>query len=1213
MKLIPLVPLTGRSLWFYRWTVLLLLLGVATASAVIVGALLVGDSVRGSLRGLVLDRLGRIEFLLASPRFLHQSITDRLQEANDFPSRLAAPVPAMLFNNGTAEHLSKTSDIASVHRATSVLVMGIDSSYWEMGDLPVAIDPQWDKVANRVILNQQLATELQASVGSSVILRLPAEQTVPADSPLGEREDLVTSLPVLKVVAIVPNAGLARFGIHPSQAPPMNAFVDLAYLQRQLDREEQINAVLLARKKGEQPLQRLDQANAAADSLAKQMQFDLSDFGLRFERIQSQPAGDAPTGAAFDYYHLTSQQLLLMPDVVEAVSKSLPKDAFQPVLTYLSNDIRKIGSNGEAEGVIVPYSTISAIDSGATFPLQNRLPEIAWQANSLPTGHVVINQWLADQLQAKVGDRLEVLYYLPETVHGQEVEQRLEVTVAGVVPLSTPSRAFLRKRPAKYDRPLTLFNDPDFTPEVPGITDQDSISDIEVPFKLKPTIRDEDDQYWNNYRLTPKMFISLADGQKAFGSRFGNVSSLRISPSIAADQAAIEQMLLPQLRAVANRQGLAVMPIYAQHWQAASGTTPFDVLFLSLSFFVIIAALLLVSLLFRLAIEQRSAQWGLLLSVGWSSRQVLQLVIREGLITAGAGALLGVLLGIAYAKLMILGLSGWWVGAIRVAFLEFHSTWLSLLIGYGASCLAVWATMRWTARSLSKSEVLWLLRSVPGQGNQRSLTRRGVLSQLPWLLIPLSLALFAMGPWLVGEARAGCFLGGGMLLVVACVLRLRSWLYARATATQPLMAVSAAASNPARMNLGGLAMNSIRRNPLRSLLAVSMIAFASFLVLAISLFQARPSRLAQGGYQLQGQTSIAIPKNIGKASVLQDVFGDEAAKLESSFIGSFRLRPGDDASCSNLYQASQPRVLGVTSEFVDHDAGFDSASPKEATGKAGTRFPWAAASKPNNDRERATPFALLEAQGDGSQSAPFPVILDMNTAMWSLHRGAAVGEQFSFRYEDQEIWFQTVAILQNSLLQGCLMMSEQNFGKAFPTISGYQFFLIEVKAAQGEAEVTLTRDLLEKGWGDQGMDVIETEKILAQLQAVQNTYLSAFQALGALGLLLGTFGLAVVQTRSVYERRHELAILRALGFSQARLGNLLFLENAWLLGLGISIGVGSALIAVMPAWWLGQPLGTTLGPLVMLLLVLIVGLVSGGIAVWRSVQLPLLGALRSAG
>ena len=68
--------------------------------------------------------------------------------------------------------------------------------------------------------------------------------------------------------------------------------------------------------------------------------------------------------------------------------------------------------------------------------------------------------------------------------------------------------------------------------------------------------------------------------------------------------------------------------------------------------------------------------------------------------------------------------------------------------------------------------------------------------------------------------------------------------------------------------------------------------------------------------------------------------------------------------------------------------------------------------------------------------------------------------------------------------------------------------------------------------------------------SVQNTYISTFQTLGALGLLLGTFGLAAVQIRSVLERKKELGLMRAIGFQRNTLAKMVVLENAWLLIIG---------------------------------------------------------------
>jgi putative ABC transport system permease protein len=61
--------LVSRNLLYYWRTNLAVIAGVAAAVAVLAGALLVGDSVRASLRDLVLSRLGRTEYVISSTGF----------------------------------------------------------------------------------------------------------------------------------------------------------------------------------------------------------------------------------------------------------------------------------------------------------------------------------------------------------------------------------------------------------------------------------------------------------------------------------------------------------------------------------------------------------------------------------------------------------------------------------------------------------------------------------------------------------------------------------------------------------------------------------------------------------------------------------------------------------------------------------------------------------------------------------------------------------------------------------------------------------------------------------------------------------------------------------------------------------------------------------------------------------------------------------------
>jgi ABC-type antimicrobial peptide transport system permease subunit len=145
---------------------------------------------------------------------------------------------------------------------------------------------------------------------------------------------------------------------------------------------------------------------------------------------------------------------------------------------------------------------------------------------------------------------------------------------------------------------------------------------------------------------------------------------------------------------------------------------------------------------------------------------------------------------------------------------------------------------------------------------------------------------------------------------------------------------------------------------------------------------------------------------------------------------------------------------------------------------------------------------------------------------------------------------------------------------------------------------------------DYGVDVERTRDRLAAFMAVQNTYLSTFQSLGGLGLLLGTLGLAVVQLRKVLERRGELALLRATGFRRRRLGEMVMLENAALLCFGLGTGIVAALVAILPQLLMGEASVPWLALALSLLRVLAAGLLAGLFAVRATVRAPLLAALR---
>ena len=99
--------LIKQSLTHYWRTNLAVILGVATAVAVLAGALLVGDSVRASLRDLFLSRLGNTDSIITSTTFFREQLADDLQANDEFKTSFKAACPLITLNGFVTQEKSK--------------------------------------------------------------------------------------------------------------------------------------------------------------------------------------------------------------------------------------------------------------------------------------------------------------------------------------------------------------------------------------------------------------------------------------------------------------------------------------------------------------------------------------------------------------------------------------------------------------------------------------------------------------------------------------------------------------------------------------------------------------------------------------------------------------------------------------------------------------------------------------------------------------------------------------------------------------------------------------------------------------------------------------------------------------------------------------------------------------------------------------------------
>ncbi|MBM4023439.1 MAG: FtsX-like permease family protein, partial [Planctomycetes bacterium] len=332
----------------------------------------------------------------------------------------------------------------------------------------------------------------------------------------------------------------------------------------------------------------------------------------------------------------------------------------------------------------------------------------------------------------------------------------------------------------------------------------------------------------------------------------------------------------------------------------------------------------------------------------------------------------------------------------------------------------------------------------------------------------------------------------------------------------------------------------------------------TFLIVAVSSFAQRPpADPTDPASPTGGWTEIV---SFGEATGIDPSDADARSSLGLSSIQEeiiadcriVRLRStgGDDAACTNLYAALRPTVVGVGSDFVAR-GGFTFLGHHALPSGDGEGNPWTLLASPPADGE------------------PIPAIVDQATAQWGLKLGG-LGAEFTLPDDaGRAVSFRIVGLLEPGILQGLVIVAERAFERVFPGRSGYGMALVDASSVPATRHADVA-PALAAAWADAAVSVMPAATRLASLQAVQNTFLAGFQALGTLGLLLGTAGVAAVQLQGTVERLGPLSVLRAMGFTLARVRLLLALETLITVGLGLVAGTAAALLAVAPALQVGE-------------------------------------------
>ncbi|MGC6427723.1 MAG: ABC transporter permease [Akkermansiaceae bacterium] len=1019
---------------YYRASYLGVLLGAIVGAMVLLGALMAGDSVKGTLREAAELRSGKVATIFsAGERFFEEDLALRNEGA------------AVLYLKGQV-NVGKRAE-------GQVQIMGVDDDFWKLA--PELTKGMFGIEEDAMAVSEKLAQSLDLEIGSPLVLRVQKPGLLSRDAPLsGEGETVVVMRG--KVSWIVRDDQFGRFSLEGTQVAPSSVFLPRLQLQEALELPKKANLLLLPEGKN---------FEAARMTLA--------DYGISVEEV--------PGGVS-----IRSSRIFIGPQLEEAIAAKLP---VQRVATYLVNTL-------EMEATQTPYSMVSAVEAGAA----GFLPK------DLKADEMIINEWLADDLSAGAGDEVTLHFYAVE--RGSELVERMRsFTVRGVIAMTGAAA------------------DQRWMPDFPGVADVKSARDWEpgLPLDLK-RIRDKDDDYWEKYKGTPKAFVSYEAGKKMWSNRWGNSTGLRVMGGKKLEvEAALGALLSPSL------VGMRLQNFKEETAAAAQSPVDFATLFLSMSFFLIVASVALVAMLFTFNVEQRTSEGGLLAALGVTPQKITRWRLGEAFVVVLIGGLLGTILAMGFCLMILQVIGSIWGGSSFQFFLNPASIITGLLIYIVIALLAVWRSLRKQATRSASIRLGSGAEEEPGHGSK-------------WSLICLGLGLFMILGAVTIAAAAGpqgaFFLGGFGLLFLG--LGLFRMALGKVKSLRDL-----SGSSLARVN--------VSRRAARSLTVVGVLAAGVFLVLSVTAFRKnggtdwRAFESGAGGFAWWVETTNPVNRP-------SDSEGEVAwFGLAPDAVVPFRIGTGDAVDCFNLNSTARPRLLAV--------------DPSRLDGRFHTDTSWEALS------------------GSGEEGA-VPAFVDETTMMWVLKM--KVGDSLTYQDEwGNDFIVRLAGVVKDSIFQGSLIVDEAHLLEKFPSAGGYALFLAQDEEAK-EALQTATADLGGKVTSTQER-LAAFHEVENTYIAIFHVLGGLGIVLGSIGVgvvtarnlverrgeftLLKTLGLDRVQRSGIVMKEARMLTFWGLGIGFVSsmiavlplLGEKVsLLDLGWMLGLLVVMGVvatGSAILA----------------------------------------------------
>ncbi|MGZ4933484.1 MAG: ABC transporter permease [Halobacteriota archaeon] len=620
-------------------------------------------------------------------------------------------------------------------------------------------------------------------------------------------------------------------------------------------------------------------------------------------------------------------------------------------------------------------------------------------------------------------------------------------------------------------------------------------------------------------------------------------------------------------------------------------------MFVLFSSFAIIAGALLIVSIFVMLAEERKSELGMARAIGLERRHLVQMFLFEGTSYAVLAAALGSLLGLGTGAGLIYGFNSIMSNNSQDGLtLALHFNWSSLALAFLTGVILTVVTIAVASLWISKLNIIHAIRNIQETRRARA-TRRtlfaGVLLAAVGTIVYLSassngmvkviaptMAIFGVG--LIGRRWASqervfslasaallgylmylsviasanmpfgdaqvMFMLGGLLMVLAVILIV----FFNAN-----MVVRALTGTFGRIRSFQATLKSAVAYPLnnrfRTGMTVTMFALVIFVLamasIASATFQLAPEKQT-GGYDIRAW-SVAPISNLTAASL-------PSAAVQPSTSSNKLLAAG-----------TLPSALSVTPLPASKLQYYDGLATTQVSGMKingqdisyqGPPFDTVYGVDANFTKHALYEFQDLAA-GTSSQdvwkavSDPHKVVVDSSYS-YGNQQSVKAGDTITLPTAKGTQTFTVAGVLNEFYLHG-VFMGKPTMKGLFPRVQGDTLFM--VKLAGGTSPLDTTYEL-KQGYKAFGMDATVIRDEVQQLTEQSQAFTQLIDIFLGLGLIIGIASLGTVTVRSILERRQQIGMMRAIGFQQSQVMRSLLTEGLFTATLGTLVGVGTGVV-----------------------------------------------------